>query len=72
MQETRPGSAASASGASTDRIMKLSERLQNLQKNLAVEKKSQYERLEQKLGVLKAKCMDCGEGSQRRFGVVKE
>ena len=52
--------------------MKLSERLQNLQKTMATEKKTQYERLEAKIQGMKTRMLDAQEISQRKYKVIKE
>ena len=52
--------------------MKLSERLQHLQKTMATEKKTQYERLESKLHSLKQRIRDQQEIGDKKFKVVKE
>ena len=67
-QPTRLGSG----GASTERIQKLSERLSNLQKTMATEKKSQYERMETRLQIMRNRMQDAGEVTQKKFGVIKE
>ena len=39
---------------------------------MASEKRTQYERLESKLAIMRTKLNDTSEGATRKFGVLKE
>ena len=39
---------------------------------MATEKKSQYERMETRLQIMRNRMQDAGEVTQKKFGVIKE